>query len=69
MIESCICEHLPEGEKINAQLVQTFDIFWSRGFLAYTIDETARLVTRAMIQRTLNTGADDLDTQFFSRTQ
>lgn len=65
MIEVCISEHLLEGATINAHALQTFDMFWSRGFSAYTVDGTARLVTPAVIQRILDTGVDDLGTPNF----
>jgi FkbM family methyltransferase len=65
MIEICISEHLPCGEKINPKLLKTFDIFWSRGFSAYTADGKARLVTREMIELVTNSGHDDIGTHNF----
>ena len=65
MIEICISEHLPDGETINTQLAETFEMFWSRGFTAYAADGSARPVTQAMIERVLQSGVDDVGTHNF----
>ncbi len=65
MIEVCISEHLPDGETINGRLADTFDMFWSRGFIAYAADGSGRPVTQSMIERVLQTGIDDIGTHNF----
>jgi FkbM family methyltransferase len=65
MIEICISEHIPGGEKVNPQLLKTFDLFWSRGCSAYTADGTARLVTREMIEMVACSGIDNIGTHNF----
>lgn len=65
MIEICISEHLPAGQKINAQLLDTFDLFWSHGYQSYTADGTAREITQEMIERVMHTGHDDVGTHNF----
>lgn len=65
MVEICISEHMPEGVAINTQFAETFDLFWSRGFVAYRADGSALPVTKAMIERVLKTGIDDIGTHNF----
>lgn len=65
IIEITISEHLPDGQAINPKLMDTFEIFWSRGFGAYTADGRAVQVTRDMIRRTLDSGRDDIGTHNF----
>ena len=65
MIEICISEHLPGGEKVNPKLLETFDIFLSRGCLAYTADGKAQQVTRAMLEQVARSGIDDIGTHNF----
>lgn len=65
MIEICISEHLPNGQNVNPNLLKTFDLFWSRGYLAFTADGTARSITREMIEAVARSGIDDVGTHNF----
>ncbi|MBL0727918.1 FkbM family methyltransferase [Piscinibacter sp. HJYY11] len=65
MVEICISEHLPAGQKTNPHLRQTFDMFWSRGFTAHTADGKATAVTPEMIDAIVQSGVDTLGTHNF----
>ena len=65
MIEICISEHLPDGQKVNPHLLKTFDMFWSRGFSAFTADGKALQVTHKMIEQVERSGIDDIGTHNF----
>jgi FkbM family methyltransferase len=65
IIEITISEHLPKGQTINPRLIETFDMFWSRGFRSFTVDGRALEVTRDMIRRLLDSGTDDIGTHNF----
>ena len=65
MIEISICEHLPKGQSVNPFLKETFEIFWTRGFTAYTADGKARVITEKIIDQMINDGSDNISTHNF----
>jgi len=65
LIEICICEHQPAGLKVNPHLVQTFDMFWNRGYEVWTADKDLRIVSRDEIEKIANTAKDTLGTHNF----
>ena len=65
IVEICASEHQPSGIKINPRLVDTFEIFWKRGYDAYTADPACELVKPELIHSTLSSGRDLLRTHNF----
>jgi FkbM family methyltransferase len=64
IVEICIAEHQPRGTIVNPHLLETFDLFWSRGYRAWTVGET-REVLRAEIVALMAGGVDSLGTHNF----
>ncbi len=65
MVEICVGEHQPKGITINPDLLRTFEIFWSHGYLAYTANNQPRPVFHTEISEIINTGVDTLSTHNF----
>lgn len=59
-MEISIQAQQPRGQKINPNLLETFEPFWSRGYKAFTTHHSHRLVTREEVQEIVNGGADTL---------
>jgi FkbM family methyltransferase len=51
IVEISIAEHLPDGQLINRNVIQTFDIFWRNGFKSYTCEFAPREITRQIIEK------------------
>lgn len=60
VIEITINEHLPDGLKINPNLLPTFDIFYNNGYRVWVISENIREIERIEIENIVNTGIDTL---------
>lgn len=60
LMEVSIQAQQPKGQKINPNLLKTFEVFWDRGYKAYTTHNTHRLVTRDEIESIVNGGKDSL---------
>lgn len=65
LMEITVGEHLPEGIKVNPNILETFDIFWKNGYEAWTADRQQRMVTRDEIEKIAATGQDTLGTHNF----
>jgi len=65
MMEVVIAEHQPEGVTINPNLSSTFNLFWSRGYEAWTADGRCRRVGPDEIRETVRSGSSTLDTHNF----
>jgi FkbM family methyltransferase len=65
MLEICVSEHQPKGVSINPKLLETFEIFWSFGFLAVTVDKNRRLVQKAEVEEIMRSGVDTLKVHSF----
>ncbi len=50
MIEISTDDHQPEGVSINPNLLETFDLFFSHGYLAKSIDNDFNDISREMIE-------------------
>jgi FkbM family methyltransferase len=59
-MEISIRAQQPKGVRINPKLLQTFEVFWSKGYKAYTTHNSNRLVTRDEVQAIINGGPDTL---------
>lgn len=59
-MEISIQAQQPRGIRINPALLQTFEIFWSRGYKAYTSHNSNRHVTREEVKAIVNGGPDTL---------
>lgn len=46
IVEISVTEHQPEGVTLNPNLLDTFELFWSNGYRASTVEKQPRLVTR-----------------------
>lgn len=64
IIEVSAREHQPVGIMMNPNFEQTFEMFFSCGYRAYTADERQDEVTREMVGK-VAAGKDDLKTHNF----
>ncbi len=51
--------------KVNPHLLETFDLFWSRGYQAVSVADTSKTITRDEIGRIAHGGADTIPTYNF----
>jgi FkbM family methyltransferase len=58
IIEIAIHEHQPKGIDINPHLVETFSMFFERGYQAWTADAARRVVTAEEVAQVAATGVD-----------
>ncbi|WP_164100403.1 FkbM family methyltransferase [Candidatus Laterigemmans baculatus] len=65
MVEISVTEHLPVGLEINPNLLSTFEIFWSQGYEAWTVDAECRIVLRSELEKIVETGIDTIRTHNF----
>ncbi len=65
LVEIAITEHQPDGVTINPDLQKTFDLFFSKGFAAFTADSTLREVPPKEISDIAKTGVDTLEVHNF----
>lgn len=65
MIEVCIAEHQPKGIHINPNLLSTFQVFWERGYEAWTADKQCRIIRRSEVEAIAESGVDSLNTHNF----
>lgn len=65
LIEICISEHQPKGVNINPNLLSTFQLFWSRGYEAWTADKQCRAIQPDEIEEIVESGIDSLQTHNF----
>ena len=65
MMEISISEHQPKGIKINPNLWSTFNIFWEKGYEAWTADKKCRIVHPNEIEQIVRSGIDSLHTHNF----
>lgn len=65
IVEICIDEHLPGGQRVNPNLLATFQMFWDHGYQAATATAESREVTREEITRIAEGGENTLGTHNF----
>jgi FkbM family methyltransferase len=65
MVEISISEHQPEGVSINPDFASTFQIFWDKGYEAWTAESDMRPVGPDDIQRITEQGTNIFDTHNF----
>jgi hypothetical protein len=65
MVEISVAEHQPQGTAINPHLLSTFQVFWDRGYEAWTADRRLRFVAPAEVERIARTGENSLGTHNF----
>ncbi len=65
MVEISVGEHQPKGIKLNPMLLETFCIFWDRGYESWTADAECRQVKLDEVKRIVETGKDTLHTHNF----
>ncbi|MCL4870830.1 MAG: FkbM family methyltransferase [Anaerolineae bacterium] len=65
MIEISISEHQPEGLCINPNLVSTFQVFWNRGYEAWTADKQCQIILPDEIEGIAKGGVDTFSTHNF----
>jgi len=65
MIEISISENQPDGISINPNLLSTFNVFWNKGYDAWTADEKCRAIQPSEIEEVVRTGIDTLHTHNF----
>lgn len=65
MMEIAISEHQPKGVSINPNLLATFQIFWDRGYEAWTADNQCRKITIDEIKSIVKNEKDTLHTHNF----
>lgn len=67
LVEICMTEHHPSGR--NPRFAETFERFWSLGYLAQVADGSRRPVERADVERWERAGAQDFGTHNFLFTK
>ena len=60
IVEICSHQHQPAGVAVNPRLLDTFDLFWNAGYVAYTVAETPRQIQRSEIKAIAKGGTDTL---------
>ncbi|MCC7361494.1 MAG: FkbM family methyltransferase [Anaerolineales bacterium] len=65
MVEISVSEHQPQGTKVNANLLETFQIFWARGYEAWTANKQCRQVHPEELEAIVTSGNDTLHTHNF----
>lgn len=71
VVEISINEHLPDGQKINPHLFETFNIFWNLGYEAFTIGKgyrsssEIRIITEYEIRQIVESGKDTIQVHNF----
>lgn len=65
MVEISISEHQPKGMNVNPNLRETFQLFWDRGYEAWTADRHCRMVESREIEKIVVSGENTLGTHNF----
>ncbi|HAQ17687.1 MAG TPA: hypothetical protein DCR40_00450 [Prolixibacteraceae bacterium] len=65
LMEISISEHQPKGIIINPNLLATFQLFWDRGYEAWTADKECRIVQSDEIKKIVASNKDTLNTHNF----
>jgi FkbM family methyltransferase len=65
LVEISVEEHQPDGTKINPNLLNTFEKFWSRGYESITADSLLRKITREEIIKIIETKNNTFGTHNF----
>jgi len=65
MVEITISKHQPEGIKINPNLLSTFEIFWDKGYEAWTAGNRIRNINSEEIESIIKNGTDTILTDNF----
>jgi len=65
LVEISVGSHQPKGMKINPFILQTFEIFWSRGYKSITADSCLREITKDEIIKIIETQFDTLGSHNF----
>ena len=65
MMEISTIEHQPKGISINPNLSSTFQIFWNRGYEAWTADKQCRIIHPDEIEEIVKSGIGTLQTHNF----
>jgi FkbM family methyltransferase len=65
LVEISGAEHQPKGVKINPNLLSTFELFWSKGYVSHAADESVREITRREVEQVVATEVDTLKTHNF----
>jgi FkbM family methyltransferase len=60
VVEICIDVHQPDG-KLNAKLLETFDVFYSRNYAAFMLGGGFREIRREEVERIAETGINSLE--------
>lgn len=66
-VEISVRANQPDGVRINPDLLDTFEIFWSRGYQAWTTHNSHRLITEEEVKNIIAGGKDTIfgDTVLF----
>jgi hypothetical protein len=65
VVEISITEHLVGENKINPNLLQTFDIFYQNNYRVWTADKDCRSIERSEIASIVETGINTIKTHNF----
>jgi FkbM family methyltransferase len=60
IVEICSHQHQPAGISVNPRLLDTFDLFWNTGYVAYTVADKPRRVERSEVSAIAHGGPDTL---------
>lgn len=65
MVEISSTEHQPQGRSLNPDLLSTFEVFWSAGYVSVTADAARRWVDRQEVLRIASGEPNTLSTHNF----
>lgn len=65
LVEISVTTHQPKGTKINPHLLETFEMFWDRGYQSFTANDNLRKISKDEIIRIIDTGLNTLETHNF----
>lgn len=65
MVEISSTEHQPHGQTINPDLLSTFELFWSAGYVSVTANAARRKIEKEEVARVAAGGGNTLGTHNF----
>ena len=65
LVEIAVDEHQPQQSSINPYLLQTFEVFWQAGYVAWTAQREPRKIEREEVVAVVDTKRDTLGTHNF----
>lgn len=65
LVEISICQHQPNGIKVNPELLFTFEVFWKEGYDVWTVNNGLRKINHEQIRDVMKNGKDTVHSNSF----